>query len=153
MLKLSGPRGNSRAELGLQKAMTFSGREPEHGDDNHCTQRQAEVILPWEYNAVSNTSPSPTHASDGRHDRGSCIAVEQVYIQSSGSQKLRSGTMHKDAGDHLLIMSSPSWEEQEPMQNSAWSHFKRLTVLSKVLSTSSTPLNTFTQGGLVTGEF
>lgn len=79
MLKLSGPRGNSRAELGLQKAMTFPGREPDRGDDNHCTQWQAEVILPWEYNAISNTSPSPAHASDGRHDRGSCIVVEQVY--------------------------------------------------------------------------
>lgn len=61
--------------------------------------------------------------------------------------------MHKDAGDHLVIMSPPSWEEQEPIQNSARSHFKRITVLSKALSTSSTPLNTFTQGGLVTGEF
>ena len=80
MLKLSGPRGNSRAELGLQKALTFPGREPDRGgDDNHCTRRQAEVLLPWEYNAVSNSSHSPAHASDGRHDRGSCIAVEQVY--------------------------------------------------------------------------
>lgn len=61
--------------------------------------------------------------------------------------------MHKDADDHLLIMSSPSWEEQEPNAELCLVSFKRLTVLSKALSTSSTPLNTFTQGGLVTGEF
>lgn len=84
-------------------------------------------------------TPRPPLPMQGMADMTEGAALQwSRCIQSSGSQKLSSVTMHKDAGDHLLIMSSPSWEEQEPMQNSAWSHFKRITVLSKALSTSST---------------
>lgn len=43
MFKLSGPRGNLRAELGLRKAMTFPERELDHGDENHQAQWQGEV--------------------------------------------------------------------------------------------------------------
>lgn len=74
---------------------------------------------------------------------------QMQYIHSSGGQKPRSGTMHKDADDHLLInVSFPSWREQEPMQDSVRSHFKRVPVLSKVPPTTSKSSHTVTGEGL-----